>query len=145
LLSTAQAEYLRGHWFEAEAAIKEILSRNPRDVEARLLWVGVLRRSKRIDAARRQLKILSRLEGADRWALELRDERRRVSRLVKESANASENIETQTVPENATTDHLNRDDESGGPPATIPFPGTASAEQSAPLDAGGDASLSEAA
>lgn len=103
LLSAAQAEYLKGHWFEAEASLKKILARNPRDIEARLLWVGVLRRSKRADAAKRQLKILSRLEGADGWALEIRDERRRVAQLLKvEKAQQFEAIESPATKNSST-------------------------------------------
>lgn len=109
LFSTAQTEYLKGHWFEAEAALKVLLSRNARDAEARLLWVSVLRRTGRLEAALRQLKALSRLETADVWALEIRHERRRVVRMLKERKSAAD----RSAPEGWKTEGWKTDGPSG--------------------------------
>ena len=69
LFLRAQAEYLRGDYFAAEAGLDRLIKRRPQDVEARLLLASVYRRTGRFDQARRQLRRLSRT--APKWALEI--------------------------------------------------------------------------
>lgn len=71
LFLQAQAEYLKGHWFEAEAVLRKILNAVPADVEAGLLLASLLRRSKRSEEARSELRRLSRLAAAEKWQMEL--------------------------------------------------------------------------
>jgi cytochrome c-type biogenesis protein CcmH/NrfG len=75
LLNRAQAEYLRGSWSEAQAILERQIRHNPDDVEAHLLLSSVFRRSGRVEQSRRRLEHASRLEGADRWRLEIQRER----------------------------------------------------------------------
>ncbi len=75
LFLQAQAEYLKGHWFEAETLLEEQLEKYPDDADARLLLVGVLRRSQRYEEAGRQLHRLRRCPGAEKWELETERER----------------------------------------------------------------------
>ena len=76
LMSEVQQYYLQRNWFEAEKRLKRMIRRNPRDVDARLMLAGVLRRSERPDAAGSQLDRIERLEGIDRWRWEIDRERR---------------------------------------------------------------------
>jgi hypothetical protein len=76
----AQTEYLRGHWYEAERALDELLDHCPHDVEARLLLATLYRHTSRADEALQQLRALSRLEGAGQWELEIRMERDMLNR-----------------------------------------------------------------
>jgi hypothetical protein len=66
--------YLRGDWFETERVLNRLLRRNQRDLEARLMLATLLRHTKRLDEATRQLNVLVRLEGAQKWELEIRRE-----------------------------------------------------------------------
>ncbi len=74
LFIRAQAEYLRGHWVEAQSLLEQLIRRHPRDVESHLLLSSVFRRSHRIDLSRRQLRRLQELEHAARWRFEVQRE-----------------------------------------------------------------------
>jgi hypothetical protein len=74
LFPPARDEYLKGNWFEAERILGQLLRRNPRDLESRLMLATLLRHTKRFDEAVRQLSILVRLDGAPYWASEIRRE-----------------------------------------------------------------------
>jgi len=70
--------YLKGNWFEAECVLEGQLGRNPGDVEARVLLAGLLRQMGRFDEAASQLQRVERLEGSEKWELEIQREKRRV-------------------------------------------------------------------
>ncbi len=74
LFIQAQAEYLRGHWVEAQALLEQLIGRNPEDIEAQLLLSSVYRRSRRIELSRRQLRRLCTFEEAARWRFEIERE-----------------------------------------------------------------------
>jgi hypothetical protein len=78
----AQVEYLRGNWFEAEAILLEILHRHPRDAEATLLLVGVLRHTKRWSSALRRLEQLELIDGAAAWRFEIEREKGLIQRIM---------------------------------------------------------------
>lgn len=82
--ATAQQEYLRGNWFEAETLLHAILTDTPRDPEAHLLLVGVLRHSRRWSAAFRRLEQLELLDTSSRWTFEIRRERQFISQRQQE-------------------------------------------------------------
>jgi hypothetical protein len=71
----AQAEYLKANWFEAEAILLDLLQEFPRDAEATLLLVGVLRHTQRWQPALRRLEQLEMLETAGPWRFEIQRER----------------------------------------------------------------------
>lgn len=71
LFIQAQAEYLRGHWFEAEALLDKVLRTDQRDVDAQLMLATLYRRTGRIREARRRLRTLQRKEGAEKWQMEI--------------------------------------------------------------------------
>ncbi len=90
LFLRAQAEYLRGHWYESEAIVRSMLRAVAEDLEARLLLVSVLRRTGRHREALRELRRLARLPGANKWDWELARERAWLQ------ANAGDSSQVQT-------------------------------------------------
>ncbi len=89
LFELARVEYLRGHWFEAEAALRQILDRNVLDQPARLMLAGLLGRTGRGLEATEELDRLSRMDGAELWRMEIARWRARftVPEAVDEPAN----------------------------------------------------------
>jgi hypothetical protein len=85
LFPRALGEYLRGNWYEAEAACKNLLRRVSGDVQARLLLATLLRRTKRWPEAREQLETLSRLEAAANWEFEIADELERLAEAEEQA------------------------------------------------------------
>lgn len=73
-LRQAQREYLREHWLEAELLARQILARQPCDVEARLLVASILRRTGRESEARQQLTRLAGDPRASPWVWEIETE-----------------------------------------------------------------------
>jgi len=95
LFVSAQGEYLRGNWTEAETLLRKLLRHNHDDVEARLLLTGIFRRSGRTEEARRQLRRLARLEAADAWRLEIDRELQWIdTRQRKAESNEQAELET---------------------------------------------------
>ena len=78
----AQRAYLRGEYYEAEAALHTIFVAGHEDVEAALLLVGILRRTGRVSQAVDTLDRLCKLDAATRWAHEIRGERLRCVRAA---------------------------------------------------------------
>lgn len=86
LFRQAQAEYLKGNWFEAETLLAKRLEQVPLDAEARLLLATLLRHVRRYEEARRQLAHLEKLEGSLGWQVEIASERRRLDELSPKPA-----------------------------------------------------------
>jgi hypothetical protein len=85
LFPRALGEYLKGNWYEAEAACKNLLRRVSGDVQARLLLATLLRRTRRWSEAREQLDVLGRLEAAVRWEFEIAGERERLAEAMEQA------------------------------------------------------------
>jgi uncharacterized protein HemY len=81
--------YLKGDYFQAECLLVEMLGRNERDHDARLLLATLYRHNKRYDEAAKHLDTLARFEGAEKWALEIERERQ----LIAEGRNKLEQEE----------------------------------------------------
>jgi len=71
----ARDAYLRGHWLDAEGTLHDLLTRDPSDVDGRLLLASLYRRTRRRDEAQRALARLERVDGAEKWHDEIRRER----------------------------------------------------------------------
>ena len=84
-LVSAQQEYLRGNWFDAEASVLKVLHHHPRDAEALLLLVGILRRTQRFQPALRRLKQLESLQSAAIWHFEIQREKVWISRAMAQT------------------------------------------------------------
>jgi thioredoxin-like negative regulator of GroEL len=82
LFIAAQGEYLKGHWFEAENLLQEMLVRSPADVDAHLLLATLYRHTRRIDEAHERLRLMERLDGVERWQSEIGVERRLLARAT---------------------------------------------------------------
>lgn len=80
LFQTAQREYLRGEWQEAERLLIQILAAETSDVDARLLLAMVYRHIDKLGPARRQLRQLAAMEGAVKWQFEVLGERQLLKR-----------------------------------------------------------------
>jgi len=80
----AQHAYLKGHWIEAEAIVTKVLRKQPADIEARLLWASIQRRSRRWNEARRSLIELKESPAAANWLLEIESELRQIEEAERE-------------------------------------------------------------
>ncbi|MBN2291823.1 MAG: hypothetical protein JXM70_05325 [Pirellulales bacterium] len=82
--------YLQKNWFEAERVFRRLLRRNNRDMEARLMLAGLLRHTERFEEAKVQLDRLQRIEGSQKWDLEIRQEQRLLEKKETERAESDE-------------------------------------------------------
>lgn len=85
----AMDHYLKGDSYEAEQILEDLLRRNTRDLDARLMLATLLRRAGRFDEATRQLDALAHSEGAGKWELEIQDERDLLAEAKAEKASAA--------------------------------------------------------
>jgi len=88
--------YLKGDWFQAERLLLDLLRGNPRDLEARLMLATLFRHTSRFDEAGRQMDILSRAEGCQKWEVEIGRERDLLAEKNREDAEIEEE-ETETA------------------------------------------------
>ncbi len=109
----AQAHYIKGNWFEAEALLLRIIQQTPRDAETQLLLASVLRHTRRWQAALRRLDQLEFLQAASGWRFEIQQERALLERAMAEESQArqeadepeesnsvAENSDSQSSPDN---------------------------------------------
>jgi len=71
----ALEQYLKGDYYQAEQLLGGLLDKNARDLEARLMLATLLRHAGRAAEAAGQLDALGRLEGAEKWRVEIEEER----------------------------------------------------------------------
>ena len=90
--SAAQAEYLKGNWFAAEAGLLAILHEKSDDADALLLLVSVLRRTRRWQPASRRLQQLELLDAAAKWHHEIARERRLLQAGLLEVESTAEKV-----------------------------------------------------
>jgi hypothetical protein len=81
--------YLKGDYYQTEHVLEGLLQRNLRDADARLMLATLMRRTGRLDEAAGQLDTLSRFEGAEKWGLEIRQERERLTEAKEQKATAA--------------------------------------------------------
>ena len=74
--SEALDHYLRGDYYQTEHVLEGLVRENARDLDARLMLATLLRRVGRFDEAGRQLDTLTCYEGAEKWELEIQQERK---------------------------------------------------------------------
>ena len=110
-LISAQREYLRGNWFDAEASVLKVLHHHPRDAEALLLLVGILRRTQRFQPALRRLKQLELLQSAAMWHFEMQRERVWITRAMAQEKEAAEDEPTEgELPKDEPTEDVLSED-----------------------------------
>ena len=81
--------YLRGDYYQAEHLLENLLRRNQRDLDARLMLATLLRHTGRYDAATQHLDALERFEGAQKWQWEIEQEREWLAAAKKQEAAAA--------------------------------------------------------
>jgi hypothetical protein len=81
--------YLKGDNYQAEQILEGLLRRNVRDLDARLMLATLLRRDKRLDEATQHLDVLGHFEGAEKWKLEIQQERELLAEARTEQASAA--------------------------------------------------------
>ncbi len=104
LFIQAQAEYLKGHWFEAETLLRQLLRYCSRDADVLLMLATLYRRTKRYDEAEKQLDRLDRLDEAVKWRAEIQQERDTLTR-IKNTKTETENVGTE-ISTDAPTEEL---------------------------------------
>lgn len=127
LFVAAQSEYLKGNWIEAEAHLRKLLRRRPRDVEALLLLATLYRRTQRFDEARRQLQQMARLDAARPWQVEVRSERELLrrqleSRRLKEIEASQPKETSQPKTESLLSTDMPEEPAAAEDPASAPDP-----------------------
>ena len=96
--------YLQKNWFEAERVFRRLLRRNSRDTDARLMLVGLLRHTERFEEATIQLQRLTRIEGSEKWDLEIQQEQRMLNLAKSKKEESDETISDETVSEETGLD-----------------------------------------
>ena len=86
--SAAQANYLQGNWFEAEAELLAIVQKKPGDIAASLLLVGVFRRTQRWQAALRMLGQVELLDAAASWYFEIHREKQLIMEQMPDESDS---------------------------------------------------------
>jgi uncharacterized protein HemY len=84
LFQSAQSEYLRGNWFQAETLFGRLIQLDAQDVEARFYLATMNRHIDRIDEANRELDELESVPAARRWQWEMMQERQLLVRRQRE-------------------------------------------------------------
>jgi hypothetical protein len=80
-LENAQELYLQANYFDAEKLIRLNLNGPVEDVESSLLWIAILRRTRRIQQAIEVISQIDKLDVALLWSSELRSEREQCIRI----------------------------------------------------------------
>jgi tetratricopeptide (TPR) repeat protein len=91
LFNQAVEVYLKGDYYQVERLLNELLDKNARDLEARLLLATLLRHTGRFDEAWKQLDQLLCFDGAEKWELEIQAERERLTEAGKNLKDKLEN------------------------------------------------------
>lgn len=85
LFEKAQKYYLESNWFEAERVVRKLLRHDRRDIDGRFLLATLLRHTDRPLEAEEELDRIERMDGAEKWSLELQRERDALRRLGEEA------------------------------------------------------------
>lgn len=80
-LENAQELYLQANYFEAEQLVRKNMSGQADDVESSLLWIAILRRTRRIPQALELISSVDKLDAALPWMSELRSEKEQCLRI----------------------------------------------------------------
>ncbi len=80
-LEHAQELYLQASYFEAERLVKKNTQGNSGDVESALLWIAILRRTRRIPQALELISNVGKLDAATPWLRELQSEKAQCLRI----------------------------------------------------------------
>jgi len=80
-LQKAQELYLQANYFDAERLIRQNMFGVHEDIESLLLWIAILRRTRRISLALELIAQVDKLDAAGPWLSELRTEKEQCLRI----------------------------------------------------------------
>ena len=80
-LQKAQELYLQANYFDAERLVRKNMSGAYEDIESLLLWIAILRRTRRIPLALDLIAQVDKLDAAAPWLSELRIEKEQCLRI----------------------------------------------------------------
>jgi hypothetical protein len=81
--------YLKGDSFQTECLLVDLLARNERDLDARMMLATLYRHARRYEEAIKQLDLLVRCDGSEKWQVEMERERT----LIEEGIRAGKDWE----------------------------------------------------
>jgi hypothetical protein len=76
--------YLKGDYFQSECLLVDLLTRNERDLDARVMLATLYRHARRYEEATKQLDLLVRFEGSEKWQVEIERERTLIEEGIKD-------------------------------------------------------------
>ena len=91
LFESAQQEYLKQNWYEAETLLRKLLQACESDIHARLMLVALYRHNGRIEEAEAELNRATRSEGSGQWEFEIKQQQ-----VLLESATPLEEEEAES-------------------------------------------------
>ncbi|MDP7205882.1 MAG: hypothetical protein QGH11_09950, partial [Pirellulaceae bacterium] len=74
LFESAQQEYLKQNWYEAETLLRKLLQARESDIHARLMLAALYRHNGRREEAEVELKRASRSEDSQKWDFEIKQQ-----------------------------------------------------------------------
>jgi len=80
-LEQAQEHYLQANYFESERFVRKNMQGDADDVESSLLWIAILRRTRRIPQALELISNIGHLDAATPWLRELHTEKEQCLRI----------------------------------------------------------------
>lgn len=75
LFESAQQEYLKQNWYEAETLLRKLLLACEADIPARLMLAALCRHTGRNEEAEIELNRATRSDGSDEWEFEIKQQR----------------------------------------------------------------------
>ena len=105
-LAEAIQYYLQKNWFEAERVFRRLLRRNSRDTDSRLMLAALLRHTKRYEEAQIQLDRLRRVEGSQKWNLEIDEEQRLLDQLNSDGQTPESRAPEARAPGDVDSDEI---------------------------------------
>jgi len=101
IFDQALSNYLQGNWFEVECVLSDLLRKDVKDIEARLMLATLLRHTERFEEAKDQLDRLERFEEAYYWKFEIDREKemwgQAVERNLKFGVDPDSSVEETSV------------------------------------------------
>ena len=100
----AQTHYLCGNWFETECCLKNLLKKNPYDVEALLLKATLYRHLRRFSESRKTLAELEKIDASSYWREEIEFEKKAIVEDENEKDDDAEESDDATLGTEETSD-----------------------------------------
>ena len=96
LFESAQKEYLKQNWYEAETLLRKLLQACESDIHARLMLAALYRHNGRREEAEAELKRASRSEDSQKWGFEIKQQQmllKNASLVDEEETDSNESLQ----------------------------------------------------